>query len=52
MKMYKEGITREVDELEVQSFKESGWVEIKAREEQPKQEKVEVVSRKVVRRKN
>lgn len=29
MKMYKDGITREVEELEVQKFKEIGYVEVK-----------------------
>ena len=51
MKMYKDGITREVDKLQEQSFKEDGWIEVKAKEEQPKQENVEVVSKKVVRKK-
>lgn len=29
MKMYKDGITREVEEREVPKFKESGYVEVK-----------------------
>lgn len=50
MKMYKEGITREVEESEVQRFKENGWVGAVVKEEQPKQDKIEVVNRKTVRK--
>lgn len=34
MLMYKEGITREVSEFDVQKFKEMGWVEVKEREDE------------------
>lgn len=51
MKMYKEGITRDVDEMEVERFKANGWVQTGIVEEQPKQENVEVVEKKTVRKK-
>lgn len=50
MKMYKDGITREVEEYEVSKFEEMGFVAIKA-EPQPKQEEVKVESEKTVTRK-
>lgn len=50
MKMTKDGITRDVEESEVQKFKELGFKSAEP-EPQPKQEEVQVESPKVVTRK-
>ena len=49
MKMTKDGITREVEESEVQRFKEIGFNAIEP-EPQPKQEEIKIESPKVVTR--
>lgn len=50
MKMYKDGITRDVEEYEVSKYEEMGFKAIKP-EPQPKQEEVKVESEKTVTRK-
>lgn len=37
--MYKDGITREVGELDIQRFKETGWVEVKKAGEEEEERK-------------
>lgn len=37
MLMYKDGVTREVDEYDVQRFKEMGYVEVKPKSESEEQ---------------
>lgn len=52
MLMTKDGITREVEQYEVQKFKEMGFVEHdNTPEPQPRQDKVEIVSEKIVSKK-
>lgn len=50
MKMTKDGITREVEEYEVDKFKEMGFISVEP-EPQPKQEEIKIESPKVVTRK-
>ena len=50
MKMTKDGITREVEECEVQKFKDMGFNAIEP-EPQPEQKEIKIESPKVVTRK-
>ena len=48
MQVYKEGIEKTIRDSEWPSYKERGYVQINAVEEQPEQEEVEVVADYVI----